>query len=184
MSPIFRLLTSALFFAATVNASAIVLLIRPLENHSAATETEVQQMNEVFQNRIKTLKGWTFTDSTQAGPCDLDCQVALAEKEGANIILSGSIDPVPNTGNIQITANLIDPATRKRIQTETTIVGPEVEKDFGKISALAKLFDPASLAQDSGQEIAPAQDKTGTAAGWILGGAALMVLVVVLYSLL
>lgn len=164
------------------------LLFYKMENHASLTDAEAGRINEVFQNRIRSIKGWSLVDSTVirtqgiTGPCDQECKIALAQKLGSNMLLTGTIEPTEDAGVVEVRVSLLDPNSWKEVQREVLSIGPDIEKDLGKVSALAKLFDPASASTT--QEAQSPEDKTSTAANWVLGGGALAVLAIVLYSLL
>lgn len=164
------------------------LLVYRLANHASLTDAEAARVNEVFQNRLRAIKAWSVIDSTViqtqgvTGVCDQECQIALAQKLGASLLIAGSIEPSADAGYVEVQATLIDPNSWKELQRETVTIGPEIEKELGKVSSFAKLFDPQSSSVMMSQE--EPTDKTSTAANWVLGGGALAVLAIVLYSLL
>lgn len=166
------------------------VLLRPFINHANITDQEVQRIHEVFQRRIATYKNWIMVDSAQladqpAGACDQDCLIVLAQKTGAELVFAGEIDPTEDPGVVKVSVTLLDPTTWREIQKESENIGPDIESGLGKISSLAKLFDPAQVqigADSKSQEDAP--DAVSKTANWILGGTALAVLALVIYSLL
>lgn len=185
-----------IFFACTLvllaalNATAQSeksLLFYPLENKASLTDAEAKRVNDVLQNRLRTIKGWKLVDSSaiQGMPatCDQECQINLAQKLQADLLISGNIETTEDAGIVVVQAMMLDAEKWKELQRESVTIGPDIEKDLGKISGLAKMFDPASTHTTSQVEESP-EDRTSTAANWVLGGGALAVLAIVLYSLL
>ena len=187
----FTLLASFVFFVSTASAAqATALLLRPLENHVAVTEQEAARINEIFLNRVRSTMGWSIVDSAKVAgalapgqACDQDCLASMAQKLGATVVLSGAIEPTKDAGKVKIEATLYDASNWREVQKESEVIGPDIEKDLGKVSSLAKMFDPSSLTSEATPNAQPEGSKVSTTANWILGGTALLVLLLVVFTL-
>ena len=176
----------SLMLATTIEAK--VLLVQPFENHAKVTDLEAKRIYDVFMGRLQTIRGWTFADSVKikaANPpaiCDQDCQTTLAQKVDADLVMVGIIDADAQAGMFDVRVTLFDPASWKEIQSESRTVGPDIEKDLGRVSSLAQMFDPKSVNVEAPPQEKP--DQVGRTVNWVIGGVALVVFVAVLYSIL
>ena len=183
-----NVLVAMIILVSLASAQSKSLLLQPFENHQAVTDQEAARINETFALRLQTIKTWAIVDSAktreaipQGQPCDQDCLVSSAQKLSADLVIMGSIESTSKPGVVDVTVTLIDPATWREVQKESITIGPEIEKGLGQVSGMAKLFDASSQTA-----IVPESkpDEVSNAAGWVLGGAALMVLGFVIYSIL
>jgi len=180
----------ALSLLVATSAEAKVLLVRQFDNRAKVTDLEAKRIYDVFMGRLQTIRGWNIIDSAKiqtANPpavCDQDCQVALAQKLNADLVMLGSIEPSTQPGLVDVRVTLFDPASWKEVQSESHSVGPDIEKDLGRVSSLARLFDPNSVSAEATQGQQDHPDNVSRTANWIIGGVALAVLVAVLVSIL
>ncbi|HSQ40845.1 MAG TPA: hypothetical protein VLM37_01040 [Fibrobacteraceae bacterium] len=186
-----HLLFVSLILVTSLFASNKVLLFQPLENPQVVTAQEAARINEIFLQRLQGMQGWILVDSAKLAEilptgksCDQDCLTAAAQQLGADLVLTGVINATTDVGQVDVVASLYEPATWRELQRESCIIGPDIERGLGQVSGMAKLFDASSPSASAAITPDSKPNTTSTVVNWILGGTAMMVLAVVLYSLL
>ena len=173
----------SLSWAAPTPTQVPTLVIAKISNSSSMDSLAAQKIQDDIQSRLQINKGWNVLDSV-VPVGERTAMIAAAQGSKAGYLLVGSLEDGSQIGKSRLVLTLVDADDNRDIQKEDMEIGPNPDAESGRIASLMKLFDPSSVASESAD---PKKDKlnddVSTSASWVLGGTAVLVLMIVLYSL-
>jgi len=164
-------------------ATAPTLAVSNISNASSLDSTATLNLVKAIHDRLQTNNGWKVLDTILANG-EREAQIATAQGVKASYLLRGYVEAGSQIGKSRLVITLVDADDGRDLQTEDMELGANPDSELGRIATFVKLFDPASLAIDNPEvKKDKLNDDVSTSASWVLGGTAIMVLLVVIYSL-
>lgn len=179
-----------LIVVTSIPAASLNLGLLPLQNMEKLSADDAQMVQNDFRQAISMRPGFILRKTQdldslyaqrpelQTEQCDMDCMSAIGFALEVDRIMTISVISEGNVAQLQ--AQLINPATKRVLQIERINLGEDLTSKKQQVNQLASLFSAPIIAVEDERK----PDATSGIINSIIGGAALIVLISVLYLLI